>query len=369
MYVKKVTLKNFRNYSFQEVEFKKGLNVIHGNNAQGKTNLLESIFVGAIGKSFKSVSEKEIISFGEKFSDIKIDYYANGRDMYNTVRLFNGKKKAVTLNGVALTKMSELVGNLTVVIFTPEELSLVKDGPGIRRRFADMAISQIKPKYMHILSKYNKALEQKNKLLKEIKNKPSLKETLSLWNEQLAQAGARIIILRREFLERIEKAAASVHREISLGKEDLTLFYKTLEGSEKLTSAEEVKDLLLKALQEGTEKEIILGQGIIGPHRDDVIFNINGNNAKIYGSQGQQRTIVLAVKLAQREIFLEESGQEPILLLDDILGELDITRREYLFSKIGSSQVFITCTDTDRIEEKGKNTAYFRVEGGHIREE
>ncbi|MDP4118821.1 MAG: DNA replication/repair protein RecF [Bacillota bacterium] len=365
MYVKEIYLENFRNYKKQHVCFSKNLNILYGNNAQGKTNMLESIFLGAIGKSFKPVSEKEMIMFGEKFSDIRIDYFSSGRDMYNTVRLFSEKKKAVSVNGVELTKMSELLGKLTVVVFTPEELSLIKDGPFARRRFLDISISQIKPKYLHTLSSYNRVLEQKNKLLKEIKYTPSLEKTLSLWNEQLALYGSKIILYRIEFIKRIMETAAKIHREISKNKEELTVKYKTVDFSAENMSEKNIKEALTQLLEKNYDKEITFAQAVTGPHRDDLIFYINGNNSKVFGSQGQQRTTVLSLKLAQKELFLEETGEEPILLLDDITGELDLSRREYLFSKIKNSQVFITCTDTDRIENT-KNAKYFNISDGKV---
>ena len=364
MFIKEIYLKNFRNYREQKVSFRPGLNVIYGDNAQGKTNLLESIYLSALGKSFKPASEKEMIFFGERFADIRVDYFSQGRDMYNTFRLFTEKKKIVTVNGVPLSKMSELVGKLTVVVFTPEELSLVKEGPTVRRRFLDMSISQIKPKYMSILSGYNKALEQKNKLLKEIKLKPSLSETIALWDEQLSQYGAKIILQRREFLKRIITSAAEFHREISMEKEELTAKYKCV-VEEESADFDKTRKVLIKSMENAREKEIFLGQAVTGPHRDDVIFYINGTPAKVFGSQGQQRTVVLALKLAQKNIFFEETEEEPVLLLDDITGELDLSRREYLFSKIEDSQVFITCTDTDRVSSD-ENAGFYKIEGGKV---
>ena len=363
MYIKKLILKNFRNYKAAEVCFSESLNVFYGNNAQGKTNLLEAIFLGAIGKSFKPVSEKEIIKIGEKFSDIELDYFSGGRDMTTKMRLFTEKKKTVSVNNVGLSRMSELVGKLTVVIFTPEELSLVKEGPGDRRRFLDMAISQVRPGYMHILSSYNKALDQKNRLLKNEKMRSF--ETLSVWNEQLASFGAKVTEYRKSFAERIIKKASLLHSEISGGKEELTAKYKTVISEIDNLRENELKNELLTEMNKQAEREIFLGQAVVGPHRDDILFFINGKSAKAFASQGQQRTIVLALKLAQKELFLEETDEEPVLLLDDITGELDILRREYLFSNIKDSQVFITCTDTDRID-KADGAKYFKIENGTV---
>lgn len=365
MYIKKIYLKNFRNYSEAEIFLSEKLNVFYGNNAQGKTNILEGIFLGAIGKSFKPVSEKEMIKLGEKFSDIELEYFSGGRDMTTKMRLFTEKKKTVSVNNVALSRMSELVGKLTVVVFTPEELSLVKEGPGARRRFLDMAISQVRPRYMHLLSSYNKALEQKNKLLKNEKMKNSVNDTLPIWNEQLAQFGAKVILYRKSFADKIVKKAAEIHEEISGGTEKLTAKYHgSLQDTENMTE-EEIKAALFEEMTRQAEREIFLSQAVVGPHRDDLVFFINGNNAKIYASQGQQRTIVLSLKLSQKEFFLEETEEEPVLLLDDITGELDLSRREYLFSKIKNSQVFITCTDTDRIENT-EEARYFKIVNGEV---
>ena len=365
MIIKEIYLKNFRNYRELSLKFNEKLNVIYGENAQGKTNLLEAIYLSSIGKSFKPVTEKEMILFGEKHLDVRVDYFSGGRDMYNTIRLFTEKKKAVTVNGVGLTKMSELVGNLTVVIFTPGELSLIKDGPGLRRRFIDMLICQVRPRYMSVLSGYNKLIEQKNRLLKEIKQKPSLAETLDVWDEQLSDYGAEIILNRKFFLDKIMENALKYHLEISKNKEEISAKIKSSAHISDTCDKAIVKEELLKAFRENREREMFLASSIAGPHRDDIEFYINGESAKVYGSQGQQRTFVLSLKLAQKDLFTEETGEQPVLLLDDITGELDISRRKYLFSKIKGSQVFITCTDTDRAPED-ENTTFFRVENGKI---
>lgn len=365
MFITQLYLKNFRNYKEISLKFNKNLNVIFGENAQGKTNLLESIYLSSIGKSFKPVTEKEMIFFGEKHLDVRVDYFSRGRDMFNTVRLFAEKKKAVTVNGVGLTKMSELVGNLTVVIFTPGELSLIKDGPGVRRRFLDMIICQVRPGYMSILSNYNKLTEQKNKLLKEIQKKPSLAETLDVWDEQLSGYGAEIVYLRREFLGRLMDLAKEYHLEISKGTEKISAEIKSSAKIPENIPKEEIKKLLLKAFKDNREREIFLSSTVAGPHRDDIEFLINGNAAKVFGSQGQQRTFVLALKLAQKDLFFDETGEQPVLLLDDITGELDESRRNYLFSKITDSQVFITCTDTDRAPHS-ENISFFKINGGKV---
>ena len=358
-------LKNFRNYKEISLKFNKNLNVIWGENAQGKTNLLESIYLCSIGKSFKPVTEKEMIFFGEKFLDVRVDYFSCGREMYNTVRVYTEKKKSVTVNGVGLTKMSELVGNLNVVIFTPGELALIKEGPGMRRRFIDMLICQVKPGYMSILSSYNKIIEQKNKLLKEVQNKPSLEETLDVWDEQLSIYGAEIVFLRNKFLEQIMTIAKKYHLEISKEKEKISAVIKSSSKISGGNSKEEIQKMLLKSFHENRKREIFVSSTVVGPHRDDIEFYINGNLAKIFGSQGQQRTFVLALKLAQKDLFYEETGEQPVLLLDDITGELDVSRRNYLFSKITDSQVFITCTDTDLVP-KSKNTSFFKVCDGKV---
>lgn len=365
MIIKEIYLKNFRNYKELSLKFNEKLNVIYGGNAQGKTNLLESIYLSSIGKSFKPVTEKEMIYFGEKHLDVRVDYFSGRRDMYNTIRLFAEKKKVVTVNGVPLTKMSDLVGNLTVVIFTPGELSLIKEGPGLRRRFIDMLICQIKPGFMKTMSSYNKLIDQKNKLLKEIKQKPSLAQTLDIWDEQLSSYGAEIIINRKIFLEKIMESALKYHLEISKNKEEITAKIKSSAHISGCEDFETVKNELLKAFYENREREIMLSSTVAGPHRDDIDFFINGNPAKVYGSQGQQRTFVLSLKLAQKDLFFDETGEQPVLLLDDITGELDVSRRNYLFSKITDSQVFITCTDTDRAP-LSENTAFFKVCEGKV---
>lgn len=359
MYIKSITFKNFRNYSSQKVTFDKGLNVIFGSNAQGKTNLLEGVYFGAIGKSFKPVIEKDLIKYGESYSDIKIEYFSENRDKYNILRIFTDRKKAVSLNGVPLSKMSELVGNLRVVVFTPEELSLVKEGPGGRRKFLDILICQIFPGFMGILSNYNKALEQKNKLLKLINKKPEILETLPMWEEQLIKYGAKIIEMRKKVLDEIMVFAREIHNDITKGKEKIEGKYKS-----QIDDELPLEEALRKAMMEAREKEIALTSSIIGPHRDDILFYLNEKPAKIFASQGQQRTIVLSLKLAQKKYIFETTGEPPIMLLDDITGELDVHRREYLFSKLTDSQVFITCTETDRV--KNVKGAYFEVNNAQV---
>lgn len=365
MYIKNLYLKNFRNYKEISLKLNSKINVFYGENAQGKTNLLESIYLGSIGKSFKPVTEKEMILFGENHLDVKIDYFSEGRDMYNTIRLFTDKKKAVTVNGVGLKKMSELVGNLKVVIFTPGELSLIKDGPGLRRRFIDMIICQLKPRYMGILSSYNKIVEQKNKVLKQVSKNPSLAETLDVWDEQMSVYGAEIIMYRKIFLDKVMNIARKYHFEISKGKEKISASIKSSAKIPENVEKEDIKELLLKVFKENREREIFLASSAVGPHRDDIDFFINDCSAKIYGSQGQQRTFVISLKLAQKDLFFEETGEQPVLLLDDITGELDFSRRSYLFSKTGGSQVFITCTDTDRIP-KSDDISFFKIQNGNV---
>ena len=359
MYIKSLTLKNFRNYSEQKVNFDNGLNVIFGSNAQGKTNLLEGIYFGAIGKSFKAVIEKDLIKYGESYSDVKIEYFSENRDKYNILRIFTDRKKAVSLNGVPLAKMSELIGNLRVVVFTPEELSLVKEGPGGRRRFLDILICQVYPGFMGVLSNYNKALDQKNKLLKVVSKKPEFLETLPMWEEQLVKYGAKIIDMRKKVLDEIMFFAYEIHTDITKGKEKIEGKYKS-QIDEKLSTEEALR----KAMKDAREKEIALTSSIIGPHRDDILFYLNEKPAKVFCSQGQQRTIVLSLKLAQKKYIYETTGESPVMLLDDITGELDVHRREYLFSNLTDSQVFITCTETDRVKDvKG---AYFEVNNAHV---
>jgi len=340
MYVKELRLKNFRNYEDEVFVFSKDTNIIYGNNAQGKTNALEAVYLFSIGKSFRTQQDKELIAFDRKYTKITVLFDDSTRENEIEITVRRDKKKQIKLNGVPINKISELIGHFTVVLFSPDELNLTKGSPNARRRFLDIAISQMRPKYYHILRKYNKILEQRNSLIKKMRytNDKSLIETIDVWNEKLADYGMAIVSYRKKFADSLRDFAKKIHHEIS--GEVFDIEYKT-----SFQSKEEFLEKLSKSL----DKEIEMGFTLYGPHRDDLDIRIADKDIKIYGSQGQHRSAVLALKLAQADMIYEDCGEYPVLLLDDIMSELDAGRRAYLSGKICDKQVIITCTDADTL--------------------
>ncbi|MBR5156545.1 MAG: DNA replication/repair protein RecF [Clostridia bacterium] len=339
MYIEHLSLKNFRNYKNEEFSFIPHTNILYGENAQGKTNALEAVYLFSIGKSFRTTQDRELIRFGEETARAELVFSDNKRQQKIEIILRRDKKKQIKINGVVIHKLSELVGRLNVVLFCPEELGLVKEGPNVRRRFLDIALSQLRPNYYHLLGLYNKVLEQRNNLIKKIKfqNASSLADTMFVWNEKLATYGVQIAAYRSEFVKLLEGYAKKVHSEIC--GEELLVEYRTRVGT---------KEDFLEKLNNNLDKEIEQGYTLYGPHRDDIYLAVSGKDAKNFASQGQQRTIVLSLKLAQADLLFEETGEYPVLLLDDIMSELDSGRRAYLAGKILNKQAVITCTDVEQ---------------------
>lgn len=358
MYIEKVNIYNFRNFQNESINLINGTNVFYGDNAQGKTNFIESVFVSSMGKSFKSLKEKDLILFGEKNSCISVYYHKNGR--LNENRVLLGEKKKLFINKVPIAKRIDFIGKLNTVLFTPQELSVIREGPYHRRKFMDLCISQMRIKYMHTLASYNKVLEQKNKLLKE--NKTDL---LDIWNEKLAQYGSMIIWYRLSFIKRIKPILADVYKQIAGKEEILKAAYISSVKAEEGDSSEKIMQNFMEELYRIKDTEINDGYSLTGPHRDDILFYINGKNARSFASQGQQRSIVLALKTVQTQLFYEETGEYPILLLDDIASELDEKRRNFLFDKIKNMQVIITCTDAEKLRFY-ENSHYYNVCCGKI---
>lgn len=359
MYISSVTLNNFRNYEREKIEFCPYTNVIYGDNAQGKTNILEAVYIFSHGKSHRTKSDRELIKFGESFAKLSIDFHDTDRDYRAVMQLDKSGKKTIAVNHVRITKLSMLMNYLNAVMFSPEDLDLVKGSPGARRRFADAAISQLYPAYLISLIDYHRALNQKNSLLKSLKSAGKRSDaTLSVWNEQLAEEGAKIMKYRADFVELLNGFAKSVQREIS--GEELNVAYMPSVRSDKIT-----KDAFLECLESHQRREIEFASALIGIQRDDLDIRVNGNEARVYGSQGQQRTAALAMKMAQADYIHHIKGEYPVLLLDDIMSELDVKRRAYLAEKIRDKQVLITCTDTDLIKSTDE-TRLFHIENGKV---
>ena len=347
-------LYNFRNYEYENISFSDGVNIIHGENGMGKTNILEAVYYFSYGRSFRS-GGKEVIKDGEKEARISLSFENSQRKLESDIKFLSGKRKEIYINEIELKKTSQLLGNFICVLFTPDEMGIIKGMPEVRRKFCDSSIMPLRPNYIKELIKYRNILAQKTALLKSRQY-----ETLDIWNEKLAETGSRIMTLRESYIERINQKAREIQNEISGRKEELNLIYNP---SVKL------KENYLEKLTEYKEKEKENLFCMVGVHRDDIDIFINGKPAKNYASQGQIRTAVLSLKLAETEIIKEETGEYPVMLLDDILSELDKSRREFLISKIKGKQIIITCTDIENyfndnvniIEIKdGKNVSSYR---------
>ncbi len=356
----KLELNNFRNYIQQELDFCDGVNVIYGDNAQGKTNILEAVYFFALGKSNRARRDTELINHESQCARIGFTFSDSMRENVFEAELYRDKRKKITINDVPIRKNSELVRRFNVVYFGPEYLGLVKEGPGIRRKNLDVLISQIKPGYISALGELKKIVESKNALLRM--DNPN-KTMLGIMNEKLASVSANIIIYRSLFLSKLERFAKDIQSDISGGREDLTMKYKCCAGDVSGMAVSDIENAIKAKVEEATTREMRMCESIIGPHREDVEFCINGYDAKLYASQGQQKTIVMAEKLSEVSLMAEETGEMPVLLLDDILSELDKSRREYILKSIDKTQILITCTDTDGITVPS-DTRMIEVKGG-----
>lgn len=337
MFIESLELKNYRNYKELHIDFNPGTNVLYGDNAQGKTNILESAYVCATTKSHRGTRDKDIIGFGQEESHIKMVIRKEGVPYRIDMHLKKNKTKGVAVNGIPIHKASELFGIVNVVFFSPEDLNLIKRGPADRRRFVDLELCQLNKLYVHSLVQYNRCIMQRNKLLKELSFKPNLEGMLDIWDMQLVSYGREIIRYRSAFLGELDEMVGEIHCRLSGGKEQLVLNYEP-----------NVKDKELeRALLRSRSQDIRQRATLIGPHRDDVSFIVNEIDIRKYGSQGQQRTAALSLKLAEIELVKKTVRDYPILLLDDVLSELDSKRQEHLLNAISHIQTVITCTGLD----------------------
>ena len=355
MLCKKVELCNFRNAENEIIEFDRGINVLHGENAQGKTNLLEAIYYVSLGKSFRTSHDVEIIRFGEEYASVSLDYESASREQNITMRMSSNarQRKNVTHNGVKITKLSELVGSFRAVLFSPDHLQMIKDGPSLRRNYLDVAISQIRPMYLHSLQNYNKILVNRNKLLKNAEeDRATFDATIDFWSAQLAHEAAIIAKARAEYIAQSSEIIADFYKRMcssgeidetpefiyaGSAKQDIDLYFD-LKTTEKN---------FLRLLNDYHEREIAAGSTLYGIHKDDIIINLNGKNTRLYSSQGQQRSLALAMKLAEGEICKMDCGEYPVFLFDDVFSELDSGRRKNLLREIADRQVIITSCEND----------------------
>ncbi len=334
MIVESIELQNYRNYEKLHMDFSGGTNLLYGDNAQGKTNLLEAIYVCSTTKSHRGSKDKEIIRFQQEESHIKLLVKKRDVPYRIDMHLKKNKTKGVAINGIPIRKASELFGIVNVVFFSPEDLNIIKNGPSERRRFLDLELCQLNKLYVHALIQYNRVITQRNKLLKDLVFHPEYEETLDIWDEQMIQYGSQVIQFRQEFIEQLNNIILNIHKQLSGEEETLELFY------EANTSIDQLKNSLAKS-RESDLRQKTTG---VGPHRDDISFMVNGIDIRKFGSQGQQRTAALSLKLAEIELVKHLVNDYPILLLDDVLSELDGNRQKHLLSGINHIQTMITCT-------------------------
>ena len=353
MWIKNIKLNNYRNYNELNISLGKNINIFYGQNAQGKTNIIESIFLCSMGKSFRTNKDKELIKIGKEKSIVEIEFQKIDRDGKIKIELSN--KKNIYINNIKIKKLSELLGKINIVIFTPDDIEIIKGSPQNRRRFLDIMISQLRPNYMHILSMYLKNIEQRNNYLKQIKELNKDENLLEIWDEKISEYTSKVYIYRKEFIEKIINKIKKIHYEITQGKEEIEIEY---------ISNCENKEKYLELLKQRRKLDIIKGYTTKGIHRDDFIIYINGKELSTYGSQGQQRTAILSLKLSELNIIFDEIGEYPILLLDDFMSELDSLRRSNLLRNINNTQVIITCTDKLTLENL--NYLEYNVQEGKI---
>ena len=353
MWINKIKINNFRNYEQQEIKLGKNINIFYGENAQGKTNIIEAIFLCSMGKSFRAKKDKEMILLNKESATIEVEFEKSDRDGKIKIELSN--KKNVYVNGIKIKKLSELLGNINVVIFTPDDINILKGGPQNRRRFLDIMISQLKPNYMHNLNLYLKILEQRNNYLRQIREQNKDENMLEIWDEKLAEYAICICNYRTEFINKIKNEIKKVHNEITDNKEEIEFEYITECNN---------KEEYLQLLRQRRKLDIIKGFTTKGIHRDDFVIYINKRRLDVYGSQGQHRTAILSLKLSELNIIQDEIGEYPILLLDDFMSELDEKRRKHFLEKIEKTQVIITCTD--KIDIENKKVLIYNVKEGKV---
>lgn len=368
MYVKNLKIKNFRNFNKININLDEKLNIFIGNNAQGKTNLLEAIFVSSIGKSFRFSKDENLIKWGNESYLLEVNFERINDSKKIEFSFQKGINKKIKINDLSLEKYSDLIGNTNVIIFSPDNINLIKGTPLERRRYINIELSQIKPNYKYLLTKYSKILIQRNNLIKKIIENNKNKKTLPVWNEHLINTGTEIIIYRLEYLKKIMYFSENIHDRITGGKEKLDIIYKSSLGKINDLKKEEIKKIFHDKINSGFEREIMRKSSLYGPHLDDIDIFINGMDSKFYSSQGQKRTAALSLVLAEIDLIYEEKGDYPVLLLDDVLSELDNDRKNYLLNFINKIQTIITSTDdTDllkMLEKKDKKIFY--IENGKI---
>lgn len=357
MIIKSLELANYRNYDSLEIHFSSGTNILYGNNAQGKTNILEAIYLSSTTKSHKGSKDGDIIHFNQEEAHIRTVLEKDGIESRIDMHLRKNKSKGIAIDGQKIKKASELLGLLNVVFFSPEDLNIIKNGPAERRRFVDMELCQLDSFYLYNLNHYNKIVNQRNKLLKDMYFHPELRDTLNIWDSQLISFGSKIIERRKLFTKQLNEIIYEIHKKLSGNKEELVIYYEP--------------DVLIeeyeRSLSVNQERDIKLKQTTVGPHRDDFSFMAGNIDIRKFGSQGQQRTAALSLKLSEIELVKKMIKDNPVLLLDDVLSELDSNRQNYLLNSIGDIQTIITCTGLDEfINNRFEIDKVFQVDNGMV---
>lgn len=365
MHIKAIEVEGFRNYESLKINFDSKLNILIGNNAQGKTNLLEAIYVSGFGKSFRTNKDNELINFSKSYATVKIELEKdNGYQEKIEYRLMKGKK-AFLVNGVNITKISELLGTLNLILFCPDDLKLIKENPTERRKFVNRELSHISKVYCVDIMEYNKILTQRNELLKKAHYRKDLLDTLDIWDEQLADKGSRIVIKRCAFVKDLDEISKTIHLGITNGLETLKVSYET--QLKNLSDRQIIKDEMIALLKSNLEVDLKRGFTSVGPHRDDLDIRINDIDIRRFGSQGQQRSAALSLKLSEIEIIRKEVGENPILLLDDVMSELDQNRQKDLIYTLMGVQTIITTTDIENLLDDYINTSkVLQIKNGHV---
>ena len=359
MFIKRLQMLNYRNYNVLDISLGPHVNVFMGDNAQGKTNILEGIYYCAFARSHRTSKDRELINWNSNNALLSITVGRERLDKRIDISILKDGKKAIQINKIKIKKIGELFGNFNVVMFSPEDLKIIKDSPGVRRKFIDMELCQLNPKYYYNLVQYNKVLNERNSILR---NRNINKDILDVYDMQLVEFGYNIIIDRLEYIQKLNKYSAKIHSDITSGKEKIEFKYIST-----IKDLENIKENFYSLLEKNRSRDCERGITSIGPHRDDFTVLINDIDTKSYGSQGQQRTAVLTIKFSSLKIIKELTGEHPVLLLDDVLSELDFSRKRYILSTIGDIQTIITCTGIeDLYEYLDDKSKVFKVKDGEI---
>ncbi|MFR7441849.1 MAG: DNA replication/repair protein RecF [Lachnospiraceae bacterium] len=360
MKIESLKLKNFRNYELLSLGFDKSTNIFYGDNAQGKTNILEAVYLSGTTKSHRGTKDKDMIQFGANESHIETIVEKNGIKYQIDMHLKKNSPKGIAINKIPIRKASELFGIINIVFFSPEDLNIIKNGPGERRRFIDLELSQLDKVYLNNLSNYNRIVNQRNHLLKEIDYNKGALETLDIWDMQLIQYGNKIVERRQKFIEEINKIISNIHKKLTGNREDIKIVYEPSNGALSFE----------QALLKNKEKDLRIKSTSVGPHRDDIAFLVSDIDIRKYGSQGQQRTAALSLKLSEIELVKQSIHDTPVLLLDDVLSELDKHRQNYLLDSIHDIQTLITCTGVDEfVNHRFSINKVFHVQNGQVTKE